>query len=78
MAETSHALVPRLASQERRPTPGRSERGQCTLRLQLQTSQTNSSTSVECQGTKSLRSSPLRGGKSRETGSQLRGQRWRV
>ena len=26
------------------------------------------------QGTKSLRSSPLRGGKSREAGSQLRGQ----
>jgi len=33
---------------------------------------------VQCQGTKSLRSSPLRGGKKRETGSQLRGQRWRV
>ena len=30
------------------------------------------------QSTKSLRSSPLRGGKNRETGSQLRGQRWRV
>jgi hypothetical protein len=29
-------------------------------------------------GTKSLRSSPLRGGKNRETGSQLRGQHWRV
>ena len=27
-----------------------------------------------CQSTKSLRSSPLRGGKSREAGSQLRGQ----
>jgi hypothetical protein len=31
-----------------------------------------------CHGTKSLRSSPLRGGKNRETGSQLRGQHWRV
>ena len=31
-----------------------------------------------CQSTKSLRSSPLRGGKSREAVSQLRGQRWRV
>jgi hypothetical protein len=30
------------------------------------------------QSTKSLRSSPLRGGKSGEAGSQLRGQRWRV
>jgi len=30
-----------------------------------------------CQGTKSLRSSPLRGSKSREAGSQVRGQRWR-
>jgi hypothetical protein len=30
------------------------------------------------QSTKSLRSSPLRGSKSRETGSQLRGKRWRV
>jgi hypothetical protein len=29
-------------------------------------------------GTKSLRSSPLRGGKSREVGSRLREQRWRV
>src|SRR6266851_665263 len=28
--------------------------------------------------TKSLRSSPLRGGKSREVGSRLREQRWRV
>jgi hypothetical protein len=37
-----------------------------------------SSTSALCQRTKSLRSSPLRGGKSRETGSQLRGKRWRV
>jgi hypothetical protein len=34
--------------------------------------------SVSCQCTKSLRCSPLRGGKSRETGSQLRGKRWRV
>src|SRR5216684_2072621 len=34
--------------------------------------------SQRCQCTKSLRSSPLRGGKSRETGSQLRGKRWRV
>jgi hypothetical protein len=32
--------------------------------------------SQRCQGTKSLRSSPLRGGKSREVGSQSRGQRW--
>jgi hypothetical protein len=31
-----------------------------------------------CHSTKSLRSSPLRGGKSRETGRQLRGKRWRV
>src|SRR5882724_5341554 len=31
-----------------------------------------------CQSTKSLRSSPLRGSKSREAGSRLRGQRWRV
>jgi hypothetical protein len=31
-----------------------------------------------CQSTKSLRSSPLRGGKIREAGSQLREQRWRV
>src|SRR5260370_9165454 len=30
----------------------------------------------KCQRTKSLRSSPLRGGKSREVGSQSRGQRW--
>jgi hypothetical protein len=29
------------------------------------------------QCTKSLRSSPLRGSKSREAGSQVRGQRWR-
>ena len=29
------------------------------------------------QRTKSLRSSPLRGSKSREAGSQVRGQRWR-
>jgi hypothetical protein len=34
--------------------------------------------SQTCQSTKSLRSSPLRGGKNRETGSQLRGPRWRV
>src|ERR1700681_332967 len=34
--------------------------------------------SEKCQGTKSLRSSPLRGGKSRESGSQLTGKRWRV
>jgi len=34
--------------------------------------------SVLCHGTKSLRSSPLRGGKSREVGSRLREQRWRV
>jgi hypothetical protein len=34
--------------------------------------------SEKCQRTKSLRSSPLRGGKNREAGSQLRGQRWRV
>ena len=34
--------------------------------------------SQRCQSTKSLRSSPLRGGKSRETGGQLREQRWRV
>jgi hypothetical protein len=34
--------------------------------------------SQKCQSTKSLRSSPLRGGKSRETGSQLTGKRWRV
>ena len=33
--------------------------------------------SVLCQCTKSLRSSPLRGSKSREAGSQVRGQRWR-
>jgi hypothetical protein len=32
--------------------------------------------SGSCQCTKSLRSSPLRGGKSREVGSQSRGQRW--
>ena len=31
-----------------------------------------SGTYASCQSTKSLRSSPLRGGKSRETGSQLR------
>jgi hypothetical protein len=30
-----------------------------------------------CQRTKSLRSSPLRGSKSREAGGQVRGQRWR-
>jgi len=34
--------------------------------------------SRSCHCTKSLRSSPLRGGKSREAGSQLRGQHWRV
>ena len=36
--------------------------------------------SLKCQCTKSLRSSPLRGGKSREAGSQLRGRhsRWRA
>src|SRR5882724_11235202 len=34
-------------------------------------------TSALCQGTKSLRSSPLRGSKSREAGRRLRGQRWR-
>ena len=33
--------------------------------------------SQRCQCTKSLRSSPLRGSKSREAGSQVRGQRWR-
>jgi hypothetical protein len=33
--------------------------------------------SEKCQCTKSLRSSPLRGSKSREAGSQVRGQRWR-
>src|SRR5580700_2367012 len=33
--------------------------------------------SVQCQCTKSLRSSPLRGSKSREADSQVRGQRWR-
>ena len=33
--------------------------------------------SQRCQSTKSLRSSPLRGSKSREAGSQVRGQRWR-
>jgi hypothetical protein len=33
--------------------------------------------SEKCQSTKSLRSSPLRGSKSREAGSQVRGQRWR-
>jgi len=32
--------------------------------------------SQTCHCTKSLRSSPLRGGKSREVGSQSRGQRW--
>jgi hypothetical protein len=30
-----------------------------------------------CHGTKSLRSSPLRGSKSREAGIRSRGQRWR-
>jgi hypothetical protein len=34
--------------------------------------------SQTCHSTKSLRSSPLRGGKSRESGSQLTGKRWRV
>src|SRR5258705_13952406 len=34
-------------------------------------------TSQRCQSTKSLRSSPLRGSKSREAGRRLRGQRWR-
>src|SRR5712675_158343 len=33
--------------------------------------------SQRCQSTKSLRSSPLRGSKSREAGRRLRGQRWR-
>src|SRR5882724_1831434 len=33
--------------------------------------------SQTCQGTKSLRSSPLRGSKSREAGIRSRGQRWR-
>jgi hypothetical protein len=36
-----------------------------------------SGTSALCQGTKSLRSSPLRGSKSREAGIRSRGQRWR-
>ena len=35
------------------------------------------STSALCQRTKSLRSSPLRGSKSREAGSRSRGQGWR-
>jgi hypothetical protein len=35
-------------------------------------------TYASCQRTKSLRSSPLRGGRSRGTGSQLRGKRWQV
>jgi hypothetical protein len=34
--------------------------------------------SLSGQCTKSLRSSPLRGSKSREAGSQVRGQRWRA
>jgi hypothetical protein len=33
--------------------------------------------SQRCQSTKSLRSSPLRGSKSREAGSRSRGQGWR-
>jgi hypothetical protein len=33
--------------------------------------------SQTCHSTKSLRSSPLRGSKSREAGGQVRGQRWR-
>jgi hypothetical protein len=41
-----------------------------TFRLFVGMSQT-------CQSTKSLRSSPLRGSKSRETGRRSRGQRWR-
>ena len=36
-----------------------------------------SGTSALCQGTKSLRSSPLRGSKSRDAGIRSRGQRWR-
>src|SRR5260221_6859500 len=42
------------------------------------TSSDRAGRSGSCQRTKSLRSSPLRGGKNREAGSQLRGQRWRV
>jgi hypothetical protein len=34
-------------------------------------------TSQKCHSTKSLRSSPLRGSKSREAGGRSRGQRWR-
>jgi hypothetical protein len=41
------------------------------------TSSEPAGTSVLCQGTKSLRSSPLRGSKSREAGSRSRGQRLR-
>ncbi len=40
---------------------------------QEQTSSACPDMSVWCQGTKSLRSSPLRGSKSREAGSELRG-----
>ncbi len=45
------------------------------LYLQERTSSDRSRWSVSCQCTKSLRSSPLRGSKSRETGSRWRGQR---
>jgi hypothetical protein len=45
----------------------------CALRTQVR----HSARSEKCQCTKSLRSSPLRGSKSREAGSQVRGQRWR-
>jgi len=50
---------------------------ECPLFLQQQTFVEASGKSALCQSTKSLRSSPLRGSKSREAGRRLRGQRWR-
>ena len=45
----------------------------CLLDAQERTSLSEDDTSEKCHGTKSLRSSPLRGSKSRDTGSQVRG-----